>query len=239
MSGLGSNGRNANSLLMQAAPPGLTPERIAARYGLTGELNQRDVTGDTTDQLGWVAFDVDRPTCLIPLSVVGGNLYCAPHKMPALVGANRVENAIRAWGRGVLYLWAPGRWWVKYSGTGKVRLLQVPCEDATLAAAIIFDVGAQIATATGVSTSATPSTVTTLAAANADRRSITIQSMSTNTASVLISPSATIVGTAGAQTGIELIAGGSITLTGHFVWTNTISMMSLAASQRLVYLETE
>ena len=233
-------GRDPRTLLTQRAPESLTPQMIQGRWARTIDLNQFNLTGSTTDHLGWERVSVDRPTILLPLSVLNGVLRACPNMMPAAVGANRSENSVRAWNRGALYLWAPGEWFVKYENAGgSVRLLRVPCEDATLAAALIFDAGCMVYGFTGVTSSAVAGTVTTLAAVNEDRRSLTIQCPTSNTASVYISNSNALVVTPGAQTGFEIVPGGSFALTGALLNTNAVFFASPAASQRAVVYETE
>lgn len=159
--------------------PTLTPN-LLGRYGPTERFNYFQLTGDTGASAGWVALTVDRPTLLVPLEQLFGSVYFAPHAIPSTFGiGSTILNAERAEGPGVVYLWAPGTWWIKYnsSSTTPAKFRQMSAEDPAIVAAAMSMPGAQNITQAVRTASATPNTPVLLAASNPARRAIVIQAM--------------------------------------------------------------
>jgi hypothetical protein len=156
--------------------PTLSPN-LLGRYAPTERFNFFQVTGnDTATTAGWVSITCERPTLLVPTAQLFGSVYFAPHNIPTTFGSgSALLNAERAEGPGVVYLWAPGTWWLKYNAanTNIATFRQMSAEDPAIVAAAMSMPGAQrinsynVALGTG--------TATLLAAANPARRAIVIQ----------------------------------------------------------------
>ena len=157
--------------------PTLSPN-LLGRYAPTERFNYFEVIGENTNtQLGWVALNVERPTLLVPIEQLFGSVYYAPHAVPTTAGSNSaILNAERAEGPGVVYLWAPGTWYIKYNAASTLRakFRQMSAEDPAIVAAAMSMPGAQRISTVEISTGAA-NTQTNLAAANAARRAVVIQ----------------------------------------------------------------
>lgn len=157
--------------------PTLSPN-LLGRYAPTERFNYFEVVGDNTNtQLGWVALNVERPTLLVPIEQLFGSVYYAPHAVPTTTGTNSaILNAERAEGPGVVYLWAPGTWYIKYNAASTLRakFRQMSAEDPAIVAAAMSMPGAQRISTTEINTGAA-NNQTQLAASNAARRAVMIQ----------------------------------------------------------------
>jgi hypothetical protein len=157
--------------------PTLSPN-LLGRYAPTERFNYFELIGDNTNtQLGWVALNVERPTLLVPIEQLFGSVYYAPHAVPTTTGSNSaILNAERAEGPGVVYLWAPGTWYIKYNAASTLRakFRQMSAEDPAIVAAAMSMPGAQRISTTEVNTGAA-NTQTNLAQANPARRALVIQ----------------------------------------------------------------
>jgi hypothetical protein len=156
--------------------PTLTPN-LLGRYAPTERFNYLEIRGNNTDtQLGWVSIVCERPTLLVPVEQLFGSVYFAPHAIPTTFGSNSaLLNAERAEGPGVVYLWAPGTWWIKYNAGDTVvaKFRQMSAEDPAIVAAAMSMPGAQRINSYNVNLGT--ATATLLAAANPARRAIVIQ----------------------------------------------------------------
>jgi len=157
--------------------PTLSPN-LLGRYAPTERFNYFEVVGENTNtQLGWVALNVERPTLLVPIEQLFGSVYFAPHAVPTTTGSNSaILNAERAEGPGVVYLWAPGTWYIKYNAASTLRakFRQMSAEDPAIVAAAMSMPGAQRISTVEINTGAA-NNQTNLAAANAARRAVVIQ----------------------------------------------------------------
>ena len=157
--------------------PTLTPN-LLGRYAPTERFNYLEIQGNNSGtQLGWVSLVVERPTLLVPVEQLFGSVYFAPHAIPTTFGSgSALLNAERAEGPGVVYLWSPGTWWIKYNAadTVKAKFRQMSAEDPAIVAAAMSMPGAQRINSYNVALSTGP-TETLLAAANPARRAIVIQ----------------------------------------------------------------
>jgi hypothetical protein len=180
--------------------PTLTPN-LLGRYGPTERFNYFQITGDTDNALGWVSLTVDRPTLLVPLEQLFGSVYFAPHAIPSTFGINStILNAERAEGPGVVYLWAPGTWWIKYNSysSNLAKFRQMSAEDPAIVAAAMSMPGSQKVTTTSINLGTGSATL--IANANPARRALVIQAKTsgiTGTAPLYIglntvAPSATV-----------------------------------------------
>jgi len=160
--------------------PTLTPN-LLGRYAPTERFNYFEVVGDNTSTTsGWVSIVCERPTLLIATEQLFGSVYFAPHAIPSTFGSgSALLNAERAEGPGVVYLWAPGTWWIKYNSanTNRARFRQISAEDPAIVAAAMSMPGCQLVSQAVRTASATPNTPVLLASANPNRRAIVIQAM--------------------------------------------------------------
>ena len=126
--------------------PTLSPN-LLGRYAPTERFNYFEVIGENTNtQLGWVSLNVERPTLLVPVEQLFGSVYFAPHAVPTTTGTNSaLLNSERAQGPGVIYLWAPGTWYIKYNAanTNRAKFRQMSAEDPAIVAAAMSMPGAQ------------------------------------------------------------------------------------------------
>lgn len=157
--------------------PTLSPN-LLGRYAPTERFNYLEILGNNAGtQLGWVSIVVERPTLLIPVEQLFGSVYYAPHAIPTTFGSgSALLNAERAEGPGVVYLWAPGTWWIKYNTAATVpgKFRQVSAEDPAIVAAAMSMPGSQRINSYNVNLNTGPTT-TLLADANPARRAIVIQ----------------------------------------------------------------
>lgn len=160
--------------------PTLSPN-LLGRYAPTERFNYLEIIGNNAGtQLGWVSIVVERPTLLIPVDQLFGSVYYAPHAIPTTFGSgSALLNAERAEGPGVVYLWAPGTWWIKYNSSAATpaKFRQMSAEDPAIVAAAMSMPGAQNITQAVRTASATPNTPVLLAASNPARRAIVVQAM--------------------------------------------------------------
>lgn len=157
--------------------PTLSPN-LLGRYAPTERFNYFEVAGENTNtQLGWVSLNVERPTLLVPVDQLFGSVYFAPHAVPTTTGTNSaLLNSERAQGPGVVYLWAPGTWYIKYNAASTLRakFRQMSAEDPAIVAAAMSMPGAQKVTTVERNTG-TANNQTQLLAANPARRAVMIQ----------------------------------------------------------------
>jgi len=157
--------------------PTLSPN-LLGRYAPTERFNYFEVVGENTNtQLGWVSLNVERPTLLVPVDQLFGSVYFAPHAVPTTTGTNSaLLNSERAQGPGVVYLWAPGTWYIKYNAanTNRAKFRQMSAEDPAIVAAAMSLPGAQKVTTVERNTGAA-NNQTQLLAANPARRAVMIQ----------------------------------------------------------------
>jgi hypothetical protein len=157
--------------------PTLSPN-LLGRYAPTERFNYFEVAGENTNtQLGWVSLNVERPTLLVPVDQLFGSVYFAPHAVPTTTGTNSaLLNSERAQGPGVVYLWAPGTWYIKYNAASTLRakFRQMSAEDPAIVAAAMSMPGAQKVTTVERNTGAA-NNQTQLLAANPARRAVMIQ----------------------------------------------------------------
>lgn len=157
--------------------PTLSPN-LLGRYAPTERFNYFEVVGENTNtQLGWVSLNVERPTLLVPVEQLFGSVYFAPHAVPTTTGTNSaLLNSERAQGPGVVYLWAPGTWYIKYNAanTNRAKFRQMSAEDPAIVAAAMSLPGAQKVTTVERNTGAA-NNQTQLLAANPARRAVMIQ----------------------------------------------------------------
>jgi len=157
--------------------PTLSPN-LLGRYAPTERFNYFEVVGENTNtQLGWVSLNVERPTLLVPVEQLFGSVYFAPHAVPTTTGTNSaLLNSERAQGPGVVYLWAPGTWYIKYNAanTNRAKFRQMSAEDPAIVAAAMSMPGAQKVTTVERNTGAA-NNQTQLLAANPARRAVMIQ----------------------------------------------------------------
>jgi len=183
-SGTGVPGGNAFGRPSENGPT-LSPN-LLGRYAPTERFNYFEVVGNNTSTTaGWVSIVCERPTLLVPTEQLFGSVYFAPHAIPSTFGSNSaLLNAERAEGPGVVYLWAPGTWWIKYNSasTNRAKFRQMSAEDPAIVAAAMSMPGAQKITTTEVNTGAA-NNQTQLLAANAARRAVMIQLKSAVTGS--------------------------------------------------------
>jgi hypothetical protein len=169
--------------------PTLSPN-LLGRYAPTERFNYFEVLGNNTStEAGWVSIVCERPTLLVPTEQLFGSVYYAPHSIPSTFGSgSALLNAERAEGPGVVYLWAPGTWWIKYNATTasnlRAKFRQMSAEDPAIVAAAMSMPGAQKVSTSEVNTGAA-STQTQLLAANPARRAVMIQLKSAPGANVL------------------------------------------------------
>jgi len=157
--------------------PTLSPN-LLGRYAPTERFNFFQVIGNNTaTTAGWVSITCERPTLLVPTGQLFGSVYFAPHNIPTTFGSgSALLNAERAEGPGVVYLWAPGTWWLKYNAasTNIATFRQMSAEDPAIVAAAMSMPGAQRISTTEINTGVA-NTQTNLLAANAARRAAVIQ----------------------------------------------------------------
>lgn len=157
--------------------PTLSPN-LLGRYAPTERFNYFEVAGENTNtQLGWVSLNVERPTLLVPVDQLFGSVYFAPHAVPTTTGTNSaLLNSERAQGPGVVYLWAPGTWYIKYNAASTLRakFRQMSAEDPAIVAAAMSLPGAQKVTTVERNTGQA-NNQTQLLAANPARRAVMIQ----------------------------------------------------------------
>lgn len=157
--------------------PTLSPN-LLGRYAPTERFNYFEVIGENTNtQLGWVSLNVERPTLLVPVEQLFGSVYFAPHAVPTTTGTNSaLLNSERAEGPGVVYLWAPGTWYIKYNAanTNRAKFRQMSAEDPAIVAAAMSMPGAQRIFTVERNTGAA-NNQTQLLASNPARRAVMIQ----------------------------------------------------------------
>jgi len=157
--------------------PTLSPN-LLGRYAPTERFNFFQVIGNNTaTTAGWVSITCERPTLLVPTVQLFGSVYFAPHNIPTTFGSgSALLNAERAEGPGVVYLWAPGTWWLKYNSasTNIATFRQMSAEDPAIVAAAMSMPGAQRIATAEVNTGAA-NTQTNLLLSNPARRAVMIQ----------------------------------------------------------------
>lgn len=131
-----------------APPPGDGPtlsRNLLGRYAGTEKFNLWSILGSTTGTADWMAIQVDKPTLLLPTEQLFGSLHFAYGAIPQGAGVSDPRYlAMKAYGPGVIYLWAPGTWWLKYSANGiYAKLLQVAAEDPAIVAQALALPGCQ------------------------------------------------------------------------------------------------
>lgn len=160
---------------------------LLGRYAATERFNLWSILGSTSGTADWTAIQVDKPTLLIPTEQLFGSLHFAYREIPQGAGVSDPRYlAMKANGPGVIYLWAPGLWWIKYSANGLyARMLQVAAEDPAIVAQALALPGCQ-----RISTSlltVTDAAGVQLAAANPFRRSLFITGLNDGTYAPVIS----------------------------------------------------
>lgn len=157
--------------------PTLSPN-LLGRYAPTERFNFFQVIGNNgATTAGWVSITCERPTLLVPTAQLFGSVYFAPHNIPTTFGSgSALLNAERAEGPGVVYLWAPGTWWLKYNAasTNIATFRQMSAEDPAIVAAAMSMPGSQKVTTVEINTGAA-NTQTNLLLSNPARRAVMIQ----------------------------------------------------------------
>lgn len=157
--------------------PTLSPN-LLGRYAPTERFNFFQVTGNNAaTTAGWVSITCERPTLLVPTAQLFGSVYYAPHNIPTTFGSgSALLNAERAEGPGVVYLWAPGTWWLKYNAasTNIATFRQMSAEDPAIVAAAMSMPGSQRIQTVEVNTGGA-NNQTQLLASNPARRAVMIQ----------------------------------------------------------------
>ena len=193
--GVGTDGRNmGGTIRLEGGAPGAgvpggarfaRPAENAAtlsgnqvgRWGPTERFNLWGLVGSSTATDGWTAISVDRPTLLIPTQQLFGSVHFVPFNIPQGAGVADVRYfAQKALGPGVVYLWAPGTWYVKYSAAGvSATFRQIAAEDPGIVAAALSLPGCQKITTSFITVTAAAGV--TLAATNPFRASLFIAGM--------------------------------------------------------------
>lgn len=160
---------------------------LRGRYAGTEKFNLWSILGSTTGSADWMAIQVDKPTLLLPTEQLFGSLHFAYGAIPQGAGVSDPRYlAMKALGPGVIYLWAPGTWWVKYSGNGLyAKLLQVAAEDPAIVAQALSLPGCQKISTSLVTVS--DAAGVQLAAANPFRRSLFLTGINDGTYTPVIS----------------------------------------------------
>lgn len=157
--------------------PTLSPN-LLGRYAPTERFNFFQVIGNNTaTTAGWVSITCERPTLLVPTAQLFGSVYFAPHNIPTTFGSgSALLNAERAEGPGVVYLWAPGTWWLKYNAasTNIATFRQMSAEDPAIVAAAMSMPGSQRIQTVEINTGGA-NNQTQLLASNPARRAVMIQ----------------------------------------------------------------
>ena len=157
------------------------------RWGPTERFNLWSLIGSSTATANWTAITVDRPTLLIPTAQLFGSVHYVPYNIPNGAGvADPRYFAQKAFGPGVVYLWAPGTWYVKYSANGiAATFRQIAAEDPGIVAAALALPGCQrISTALVTVTDAAG---VQIAASNPFRTSLFITGLNDGTYTPIIS----------------------------------------------------
>lgn len=228
---------NAGDRYQPGRSPNL-PLELLGRWGPTERFNRLSVTFHATARLGWDEINVDRPTILFPVQQLAGRVHYRPHDLPQTdVQGDAYFGALQAAGPGVVYLWAPGKWWVKYhAAAGDAEFLQIACEDAVMASQLLATPGFQSITRGAFVTNATPNTSETLLAANNYRRGLIVTAGAVGTYAVCLGGTANC----GVGTMNGLILGGlgaSLSLFGPSVWKGAVTVATNNPSRDVTYVE--
>lgn len=210
--------------------PTLSPNQLG-RYGPTEALNFFQLLGTTVATTGWDSIYVDRPTILRPATQLSGRVHYHPHRVPIASGQFDPEYySMLAAGPGIVYLWAPGTWWVKYHASGGyARFLRIPCEDPALAAMLMSEPGFMDRTQSTVALPAT--TATDVLAVNNWRRGLILTVANSASAPVVtLSYDTAALSAATPTNGIVLSGvGASVTLSGASAWRGAMNAYSTVA----------
>lgn len=160
---------------------------LIGRYAGTERFNLWSILGSTTGSADWCAIRVDKPTLLLPTEQLFGSLHFAYQQIPQGAGVSDPRYlAMKAYGPGVIYLWAPGLWWIKYSGNAQyAKLLQIAAEDPAIVAQALALPGCQKISTSLVTVS--DAAGVQLAAANPFRRSLFMTGLNDGTYTPVIS----------------------------------------------------
>jgi hypothetical protein len=236
-SGMQGGGMNRRGFAGQNDPT--LPDNLLGRYAQTDRINVWSHPGSAVDG-GWKAISVDRPTILRPLQQLLGRVFYAPHvSLNALGSITPQLQAIRASGPGIVYLWAPGIWYVNYDFPGSANFAQFGAEDPGIVAAALAEPGFQAFTFARITTNLTPNTAEQLTGQNLFRRSVTITVGTPGSPKVAVGFNTTIDALPGSEDGIILSGqGASLTLEGQNLWRGPIFVAASIASVNITLLET-
>jgi hypothetical protein len=223
-------------------PAGRAPtlqSELLGRYAETERYNRLAYQGSVTALDQWHEIRVDRPTILLPQGQLDGSVFFRPHGRPVTHASGDARRlAQKAVGPGVVFLHAPGAWFLHYHGTGIAEFLQIAAEDPNIAASLLATPGYQKATFTSLTTAGI-NTSETLIAANLYRRGISIYCKNgTNVCAITIGgQTASVV----APLNGHLISGpaASLQLWGGLCPTSSLNVASNAAGQDISVAEYE
>lgn len=102
--GIGDTAKSFPPLAPRPGGGGSPPEMVN-RYSLP--------SGSATAGAAWYSIVVDRPTILRPAVPLLGQVYYHPDK----IGALSDQDTFKSISFGLVYLFAPGKWWIKYAVT--------------------------------------------------------------------------------------------------------------------------
>lgn len=143
--GAGLPGMPPGAFQPQAGDGPTLARNLLGRYAGTEKFNLWSILGSTSGTADWMAIQVDKPTLLLPTEQLFGSLHYSYERIPQGAGVSDPRYlAMKAYGPGVIYLWAPGIWWVKYSANGLyAKMLQVAAEDPAIVAQALALPGCQ------------------------------------------------------------------------------------------------
>lgn len=216
----------------------VSPALIQARFGPTVQINPLTLVGSTTPGANWVPIELERPTILYPIAQLEGNVHYIPLVRPFdLFGDNNPEQwSLVARNRGAAYLWAPGRWWLKYNADASAQFLLIPAEDPTAAIQFLSAAGVSREQRTGGTTGTSHVSRAHLVSftipARPNRLSITIQNTTVVAGGgVILHVGLTDAPTKAAtpavtDTGFQLSQRGSITFAGDSLWRGALVLIA-------------
>jgi|LakMenEpi03Aug12_release.lakeMendotaPanAssembly.Ray.scaffolds.fasta_scaffold20731_16 hypothetical protein len=212
------------------------PANLLGRYAPTNRFNTWMHAGNSD---GWKSIAVDRPTILFPMQQLLGRVFYLPEVAASAVGSYVSElTAQHAFGPGVIFLWAPGIWYVRYDSLSSAAFRQISADDPAIVAAAMSEPGHQTFVQGRLTTSATPNTAEQLVGQNLFRRSITITVGTPSTPKVSVGFNATVDAASGSQLGLILSGqGASVTLTRETLWKGPIFVAADIASVNITYLD--
>lgn len=230
--------------------PSTLESNLRGRWARSEKPNVLHVQGNTVSDVvsDWRPIIVDRPTLLLPVQQLGGTLHYLygrdDDRAMAQTGVTLLELAFVAYGPGVCYLHAPGRWFVHYrllsASPTQARLIAVPCEDPAEAAAALSLPGNMAVVQANFTTNAVAGTSSEIRPANPYRKALTVINTNSPAAQVVVACGVAAVAlpisTANAYI-LNNAVGSAVDLSGARDFRGAVNVAATVASANLSFIE--